>query len=58
MNPMMMLCYMYMFCKHEPLVMAVSSDPKGDEPGWIGLFGGKMLTTEESNKFLLEHLSK
>lgn len=56
MSPMMMLCYMYILCKREPLVMAITSKIKYDDIGWIGLFGGKELLIQDSNEFLTRHL--
>lgn len=60
MNSMMMLSYMYALCNHRPLVFAIKSNITEDdkEIGWIGLFGGKRLSIEESNAFLEKYLDK
>ena len=57
MNPVMMLCYMFVLCRKEPLNAAISREPNNEVPGWVGLFGGMTVSTEETNKFLFEYLS-
>jgi len=56
-DPLMMLFYMHVLCKREPLFTAIADQPSSEMPGWIGLFGGGTVSTQASNDFLLEHLN-
>jgi len=56
MDPRMILCYMYVFCKSEPLSFAFSHYSSSEQ--WIGLFGKKVLLISDSNEFLEKYLVK
>lgn len=57
MDSMMMLCYMYAFCKFEPLSNAISNNAT-EEDSWIGLLGGRQLSIAESNIFLKKYMTE